>query len=843
MHSRERTRRYLVHRLQTHRLCCRRLPCRLKHLPLTAKSCRRSHQLRRIPLRSELREASAWYRRGGNSFQASNLFFEFRFLQGFKHPQLIMPKRLNKARGLKRFKRPEKGSKQKKYEKDNVVRKQYDDSTEEDIHDGKPSISSSDEDEETEEELVHKESSIYGKLLEKLEHSCDSRVATHKKRKNEAKQLRNGEEDRDDKQEAFHLLNKCDHLEGIKYKSGNEDKGGTVDASLSDDGDESDDASEDSDDGLLLADDVGCATVVSSGANSSFTRHVTRVLSEHDIENLSRRKWRYQWEVPAFDSSTWKWKGTGDCLLKDAEPIMSYGLKQKLYKHWLDIYKASGGNDFHSSKQRIFFSLCSSYRDILHHNKKPFYLKGLQEDSSMMDAYIMHSLNHVFKCRDVVMKNEARLAKNNETGKDEVLTNNIYLDRGFCRPKVLILLPLASIALRVVKKLIQLTPSGNKVNVQYMDRFTNEFGVANNENVDDDLPLANGAEIENMMPQKPTKPSDFEALFGGNNNDHFMVGIKFTRKSIKLYGDFYTSDLIVASPLGLITKIGEAEVDKNKDVDYLSSIEILVIDHADVITMQNWSHVSTVLQHLNQLPSKNHGDDIMRVRQWYLDGQAQFYRQSIILSSYLTPEINALFNQQCANYEGKLTLSCEHKGILPKVVLQVRQIYERFPVDSLVDADDARFEYFIKKIFPKIKDTIQGGIMIFISSYFEFVRVRNFLKSQDSSFCLLGEYTKQSDISRARVWFFQGTRQIMLYTERAHFYHRYKIRGIKNLIIYSLPERKEFYPELVNMLQESHDMSCTVLFSRFDQFRLERIVGNTAAKRLVTSEKDLFLFC
>lgn len=36
-------------------------------------------------------------------------------------------------------------------------------------------------------------------------------------------------------------------------------------------------------------------------------------------------------------------------------------------------------------------------------------------------------------------------------------------------------------------------------------------------------------------------------------------------------------------------------------------------------------------------------------------------------------------------------------------------------------------------------------------------------------------YTKQSDISRARVWFFQGKRKIMLYTERAHFYHRYKV--------------------------------------------------------------------
>ncbi|KAG5594379.1 hypothetical protein H5410_035611 [Solanum commersonii] len=41
---------------------------------------------------------------------------------------------------------------------------------------------------------------------------------------------------------------------------------------------------------------------------------------------------------------------------------------------------------------RQVFSEGNSYRDILHHNKKPFYLKGLEEDSSTMDAYVMHSV-------------------------------------------------------------------------------------------------------------------------------------------------------------------------------------------------------------------------------------------------------------------------------------------------------------------------------------------------------------------------------------------------------------------------------------------------------------------
>ncbi|PWA34836.1 nucleolar protein [Artemisia annua] len=73
--------------------------------------------------------------------------------------------------------------------------------------------------------------------------------------------------------------------------------------------------------------------------------------------------------------------------------------------------------------------------------------------------------------------------------------------------------------------------------------------------------------------------------------------------------------------------------------------------------------------------------------------------------------------------------------------------------------------------------------------------------------------------------------------------YSYKIRGIQNLVIYSLPERKEFYPEIVNMLEGSNSMNCTVLFSRFDLLRLERIVGTAPAKRMVTSDKRIFTFC
>ncbi|EPS59695.1 hypothetical protein M569_15110, partial [Genlisea aurea] len=190
----------------------------------------------------------------------------------------------------------------------------------------------------------------------------------------------------------------------------------------------------------------------------------------------------------------------------------------------------------------------------------------------------------------------------------------------------------------------------------------------------------------------------------------------------------------------------------------------------------------------------------------------------------------------------QVKLDCKHKGVLPKILTQVKQIYERFDTESVVEADDARLKYFSEKVFPTIKDSVQNGVMIFISSYFEFVRLRSFLKSQSASCCLFGEYIQRNDISHARGQFFRGEKKIMLYTERAHFYYRYKIRGVKNLIIYSLPERKEFYPEIVNFLEESESMSCRVLFSPLDHFRVERIVGSSAAKRMLDSDKGVFVF-
>jgi hypothetical protein len=57
-------------------------------------------------------------------------------------------------------------------------------------------------------------------------------------------------------------------------------------------------------------------------------------------------------------------------------------------------------------------------------------------------------------------------------------------------------------------------------------------------------------------------------------------------------------------------------------------------------------------------------------RQSALNKQAAFFRQTIMFSSFVSPEINALVASWC-NHSGRITISSQPKGTLSHVWLEV----------------------------------------------------------------------------------------------------------------------------------------------------------------------------
>lgn len=460
-----------------------------------------------------------------------------------------------------------------------------------------------------------------------------------------------------------------------------------------------------------------------------------------------------------------------------------------------------------------------TYQDVIFPHRTP----GTGEDFRKLNC--LHSLNHIFKTRDKVIKNNARIANANGAQDIEVR------DQGFTRPKVLIILPTRQSCVKYINTLTALAePEQQENKKRYQDSYT----------VTDD-------------PLSEHKPEDFRELFSGNDDDMFRIGLKFTRKTIKYFAQFYNSDIIFASPLGLRMALG-AEGSKKKDYDFLSSIEITIVDQADALAMQNWEHIEYIFKHLNLQPKEAHGCDFSRVRNWYLDNNAKFLRQTILISAFNFPSLNSLYSHSLLNIAGKVKYLKQYEGAILNMGIQVKQRFSRYETTSMVADPDDRFNHFVSTIVPYLTKNAQesknrkNGLLIFLPLYADFVRVRNYLSTsanaQSISFGSISEYTPIRDVARARSHFESGRHSVLLYTERAHHFRRYHITGVKGVIMYGLPENPLFYKEVVGGFLESSMIGVTAesssayvrsLFSRLDVLKLERVVGT---KRFLPLLKD-----
>lgn len=167
-----------------------------------------------------------------------------------------------------------------------------------------------------------------------------------------------------------------------------------------------------------------------------------------------------------------------------------------------------GQNSLFTPLQQELFSVVNNYQDL-------YYPERTFDNAEQIRfVYCLHAVNHVLKTRTKVLHHNSKLAKKEDVPEE-------FRDQGLVRPKVLIVAPFKDSAYRIVNTIIDVMFKEDKGNVIKKNRFVEDY---------------TGGEL--YMPKKNPKPEDYERIFAGNTSDDFKIGITFTKKSLKVTGNF-----------------------------------------------------------------------------------------------------------------------------------------------------------------------------------------------------------------------------------------------------------------------------------------------------------------
>jgi len=575
------------------------------------------------------------------------------------------------------------------------------------------------------------------------------------------------------------------------------------------------------------------------------------VLSQLKSANIMAAK-----ESPGKSQNAWK--KVSDSLFACNRKV----LKELWKKNNKRVLKSDPGG--HGSVQGAKFSSLQSciYPSLANYNDILLTTESEKNRDSINSVISLHLLNHVLTTRGRIQRNNKRV-KEAENSDEAIDDTEKYRDQGYTRPTVLVLLPTRGSCHSFFHDMMRLL--GNSASqIENLDRFNEEYGpIALEDDPDED-----DATKRRRQAIQEAKGVEWNALFGDevNADDDFKFGFSMTPKvaggkgesggvAVKMYTNFYRSDIILASPLALKLAIDSEDEDGKTDSDFLSSIEICLVARADVLYMQNWDHVHNVLDVLNQQPKKNNGTDFGRVRQYLLAGQAKYWRQTIVTSSFSAPMVLSTFKRHAQSMEGALKLRLRvptDDSRLNDIIVRAKQVFQKIHCLSFTNQGNDLLKYFADQVLPQILQSKQKHTMIFIPSYFDFVSVRNLLLKKEADFVSVTEYARVSEVSRGRARFLQGRKPLMLYTGRAHYFSRHAIKGVRHLIFFGLPERADFYSGLVNELNKGLDRdgdqegnapaSVLALFTKFEAHSLERVVGKQHCDRMIKGEKQTYMF-
>ena len=457
------------------------------------------------------------------------------------------------------------------------------------------------------------------------------------------------------------------------------------------------------------------------------------------------------------------------------------------------------------------------------------------ENEFLFEYYTKHvnpktKLDDSYKNQDfITYHKEIKKNYENSDNKDNI---NIK-DQGFTSPKVLILVPYKIHAKIIMEQLVKLFSNDNWKGITNKKKFMDEY-------------------------------SEFDSM-----DDCFRLGIQisFFENKMKLYTPFDESDIIIASPLGLkLAKPSDNDKSfKNSKVyDFLSSIEIFLMDFSEVFIYQNLEHLNEILSFLNKQPKNNQNIvDINRIRENYANNYGEYLRQNIIISQFKCIDIDVAINDICKNINGKILLEGPYENQINLIKNEFAEKYNmlnssnyeiRYEFKILRDFKgeedfQEKFNYFTKNLWQNLYESFEKHTIIFVSSTFDYMILKSFFKKKSKSVCFISEDTDKRDWQRNRLFFEQGKYKFLLYDERAHVYKKINLKFAKNIFFYSLPEDPKIFNEMIHLIDpvnynqnlEKYNYeskqneiqkygSVIALVTPVEKYNLEKILGEEAKK-------------
>jgi U3 small nucleolar RNA-associated protein 25 len=199
----------------------------------------------------------------------------------------------------------------------------------------------------------------------------------------------------------------------------------------------------------------------------------------------------------------------------------------------------------------------------------------------------------------------------------------------------------------------------------------------------------------------------------------------------------------------------------------------------------------------------------------------------LLFGEFMTAEAVAIFSSDMNNVNGKARIKT-YDGVPGEIGFRIKHTFLRIAPKTPITDPDVRFTYFTSHTLRQIMTADDSGTLVFLPTYHSYLRLQNHLDTLGSPFSHISEYTPPDELSQAQSYFQSGKSPLILLNERAYFFRRFgRIRRVKQIVFYGLPEYPQFYTELVRWMARlaEGEGDVKVICSRWDWWRADRIVG------------------